>query len=305
MSLFSLLAALLLGYYWPLTHPDWLRRFYTPSLHLLDRSLNDGQPRHGTIAWLLGVLLPVLAVGVAYVALLQINPLFGWMFSVAVLTLTLRFSRFGKQAEALATALRDRNVDEARTLLAGMEEGCEAESLGAAEISRVGIEASLRNAHYGLFAPIFWFVLLGPAGALLYRLALLTQIEWAKLPNSGFHAFTSRAFGWLDWLPARFTAGGFAVVGDFEDAVYCWRMQSSAWADKTLGVILASGAGALGVRLGEPLPCKGVLQYRPELGLGDEADADYLMSAVGLIWRVLVLMVGLLLLLTFAHWLGN
>ena len=69
--------------------------------------------------------------------------------------------------------------------------------------------------------------------------------------------------------------------------------------------MLASGAGALGTRLGEPLARRGVLQFRPELGLGDEADADYLQSAVGLIWRVLVLMLGILLLLTFAHWLGN
>jgi adenosylcobinamide-phosphate synthase len=30
-----------------------------------------------------------------------------------------------------------------------------------------------------------------------------------------------------------------------------------------------------------------------------------LQSTVGLIWRVLLMMVGLLVLLTFAHWLGN
>jgi len=95
------------------------------------------------------------------------------------------------------------------------------------------------------------------------------------------------------------------VVGNFEDAVYCWRTQSSAWTDNAVGIILSSGAGALGVRLGEPITCKGVLQFRTEIGLGDEADADYLMSTVGLIWRVLVLMLGLLLLLTFAHWLGS
>ena len=69
--------------------------------------------------------------------------------------------------------------------------------------------------------------------------------------------------------------------------------------------MLASGAGALGVKLGEPLQVNGVLFYRPELGMGDEADADYLQGAVALVWRVLVLMVSLFLLLTFAHWLGN
>jgi adenosylcobinamide-phosphate synthase len=304
MSFFALLAALLLGYYWPLARPDWLKRVYTPCVHLLDRSLNDGQSRHGVIAWLLGVLLPVVVVGVVYELLLHNNLLIGMLFSIGILTITLRFNRFGKQAEAIAAALRDSNVDTARTHLAGWEAGCGAEAFSAAEISRVGIEATLRNAHYDLFAPIFWFVLLGPAGALMYRLALLTFNEWKEQPAPDFKLFANRIFGWLDWLPARLTAGGFAVVGDFEDAVYCWRTQARTWPDRALGVILASGAGALGVRLGEPLPCKGVLQYRPALGMDDEADADYLMSAVGLIWRLLVLLIGLLLLLTFTHWIG-
>jgi adenosylcobinamide-phosphate synthase len=77
------------------------------------------------------------------------------------------------------------------------------------------------------------------------------------------------------------------------------------WKDRAMGMMLASGAGALGVRLGEPLPIHGILEYRPELGLGDVADADYLMSAVGLVWRVLVLLLALVLLMTFANWLGS
>jgi adenosylcobinamide-phosphate synthase len=59
------------------------------------------------------------------------------------------------------------------------------------------------------------------------------------------------------------------------------------------------------VRLGKPLPRQGIIEHRPELGIGNEADADYLQSAIGLVWRVLAVMLALLLLLTFAHWLGN
>jgi adenosylcobinamide-phosphate synthase len=94
------------------------------------------------------------------------------------------------------------------------------------------------------------------------------------------------------------------VVGDFEDAAYCWRVQANNWPDKLLGMVLASGAGAMGVKLVDALPLHGVLQARPDIGLGDEADADYVQAAIGLVWRVLLLMVGLLILLTFAHWLG-
>jgi adenosylcobinamide-phosphate synthase len=87
--------------------------------------------------------------------------------------------------------------------------------------------------------------------------------------------------------------------------MYCWRTQSETWKDPTQGIMLSSGAGALGVKLGEPLFANGVLEYRPELGLGDVADADYVMSSIGLIWRSLVLLLTLILLMTFANWLGK
>jgi cobalamin biosynthesis protein CobD/CbiB len=110
----------------------------------------------------------------------------------------------------------------------------------------------------------------------------------------------------LDWIPARLTALSFAVVGDFEDAVYCWRTQAREWANQDggvhAGIVLASGAGALGVTIGGPLAVLGgePLQ-RPELGVGEAADVDVLPSAAGLVWRALVLWLLLMLLLTLAN----
>ena len=303
MSLVELLAALMLAYYRPLPREDWLRHPFTPYANWLERNFNDGQARHGAIAALLAVLLPVLSVAVAYLILSETNPLFGMLASIGVLYLTLRFGRFGAPAERIAHALSEQNLEGARAELA-MWQSCQTETYTDREVAKSGIEATLRHAHHDLIAPLFWFVLLGPAGALMYRLAYLLKNAWSE-QHPDFRRFSQQLFDWLDWLPARFTASCFAVVGDFEDAVYCWRTQASLWPNEAIGIILASGAGALGVRLGEPLTCNGMLQYRPELGLGDEADADYLRSAVGLVWRVLVLVTGLLLLLTFAHWLGN
>lgn len=303
MSFFSLLAALALGYYRPLAQLDWLHILLSPYANLLERNFNDGRKRHGVIAWVLAVLLPVAVIAIAYVALYRINVLLGAAFSIGILYLVLRIGHFGHMPEKIAARLRDHNLEEARSALQEWQ-GCETQTYNAAQVARVGIEATLRHSHHDLFAPIFWFVVLGPAGALLYRLAYLLKLEWAG-KHDDFGEFARQAFGWLDWLPARFTAASFAVVGDFEDAVYCWRTQAAAWPNQAQGIILASGAGALGVRLGDTLPGHGVLEYRPELGMGDEADADYLQGATGLVWRVLVVMMGLLLLLTFAHWLGN
>ena len=111
----------------------------------------------------------------------------------------------------------------------------------------------------------------------------------------------------LDWIPARLTALSFAVVGDFEDAAYCWRTQARTWPQahggEAIGVVLASGAGALGVQLGGARPGHaGEPEPRPEIGIGDPVEAEVLPSAVGLVWRALVLWLLLVFLLSLANW---
>jgi cobalamin biosynthesis protein CobD/CbiB len=69
-------------------------------------------------------------------------------------------------------------------------------------------------------------------------------------------------------------------------------------------VVLAAGAGALGVRLGMPVLRGATLEDRPELGLGEDADTPFLDSVVGLIWRALVLWLAALLALSVARAFG-
>jgi len=69
-----------------------------------------------------------------------------------------------------------------------------------------------------------------------------------------------------------------------------------------MGILLASGGGALGVQLGGPLPVlAGDRDARPELGVGDPVEPEILPSAVGLVWRTLILWLLLILLLTLAN----
>ena len=304
MNVFALIGALLLGYYRPLKYKDWLKEAFSPFAKFVEHHFNGGQYTHGVIAWCIASLAPSVLVAIAYYILSEFNALLGLLLGVGVLYLTLRFSQFGQHAEQIVAALRDYNIDQARTLLATWE-GTECNNYNSNQIAIVSIETIFRRAHHGLFAPIFWFALLGPAGALLYRLSHLLKSQWVAKDGNPFYQFSHRMFDYMEWLPARITGAAFAVVGDFEDAVYCWRTQAALWSDKYLGIILSSGAGALGVKLGESLPYRGIIDFRPELGLGDEADADYLQSAIGLVWRVLILLLGLLVLLTFAHWLGR
>jgi adenosylcobinamide-phosphate synthase len=308
MTLFSLILALLLEQWWPL---DAKKRVVPPLrwlTDLLQARLNNGQWLHGAVAWLAGVVpLVVLAGAVAY-GLSRISPLLGVLWNVAVLYATMGFRRYSDAFSEIAMALRMGELDRARHLI-GEWRGRLADLCSSNDVARLAIEEGLLASHRSLFGVLFWFVVLpGPCGAVLYRMAEFFHREWGTREDVEFGAFgrfAKQAFEVLDWLPVRITAVFFAVAGDFEDAVYCWREQASRWPDTSSAILLASGAGALGVRLGMPVYESGEIIERPELGLGDEADPDFMQSTIGLIWRTLVLCLVLLLLFWVGSWVGN
>ncbi|MDP1171745.1 cobalamin biosynthesis protein, partial [Klebsiella pneumoniae] len=67
-------------------------------------------------------------------------------------------------------------------------------------------------------------------------------------------ALSRQAFTLIDHLPARLTATGFAIVGNFEEAVNGWRRDAALWLHPNEGIILASAAGAVGLQLGGAAP---------------------------------------------------
>jgi adenosylcobinamide-phosphate synthase len=216
------------------------------------------------------------------------------------------FRRFSHDYGEIHQALRDGDVGAARERLAKWR-GESAAELSAGEVARVAIEQGLIGSHRHVFGPVAWFLVLGPAGAVLYRAAEMLAEQWRGRGGpaaSDFGRFATAAFSWIDWVPVRLTAASFGIVGDFEDAIYCWRTQASAWNPPSHGIQLAAGGGAIGVRLGDTLHRYGTLDERPVVGMGEDADPDTMTSAVGLIWRSLVLWVFLTLMVTVAHALG-
>ena len=285
---------------------EWLASYAA----FLEQQFNGGEENHGKVAWMVGVALPAFLVWLLGLLLDYVNPVLDVALGLVVLYLSLGFRQFSHFFTDIQLALRAGELERARQLIAAWR-GRSSERLGSADIVRVAIEEGILASQRHVFAPVFWFAVLGPAGVLLYRLGQATARHWRHgVTNfSGeerrFDTFACRAFVVLEWMPARLTAMAFAIVGDFEDAVYCWRTQANAWPETSSGILLASGAGALGIRLGMPLPDAMGMETRPELGLGDDADVDHLQSAIGLIWRALLLCLLLLALMTVMHWAGG
>ena len=308
MSLFSLIAALLIEQLKPLASRKTLFAWLAHYVNFFQHQFNAGKHKHGKIAWLLAVLLPLSGTAILYYFLYRAHPLFAWAFNVLVLYFTLGFRQFSHYYTDIHQALRDNNLEKARSLLATWR-GLSCQELSAGEVARITIEEGLLASHRRVFGVMAWFVIsmslgLGPTGAVLYRMSQFLNARWGKQDDAEFGVFARQAYHCMEWLPLRLTAITFAIVGDFEDTIYCWRSQAASWPDPEAGILLASGAGALGVRLGMPVLQNGLPLDRPELGTGDEADVDFMQSAVGLVWRALVFWMVLLLLLSLARMVG-
>ncbi|MGZ5034422.1 MAG: regulatory signaling modulator protein AmpE [Usitatibacter sp.] len=292
MSLLALLASLLAQYAYPVKGRQPLMAFYGRMCISAAKRLNAGDRNSGILAWI--VLMAAVLVPVALLAGLAaaIHPLALWLLDAGALYATLRFLATTTHLSAIEKALREDDVAAAANRLALWQvESIEADDPGT--IARLAAEHALREAHHGVFAPLFWFLVLpGPLGLVMYPLALRAARSWEHLvepDERDFGWFAARAFHVIDWVPQRLTAFTFAVVGHFEDAFYCWRSQAAQWIRPEEGIVLASGAGALGVRLGEPIVQGGALVSRPALGSGEMAREDALTSLEGLLWRALIL----------------
>jgi cobalamin biosynthesis protein CobD/CbiB len=307
MSLLSLIAVFLIEQLQPLDYRRVIAEPLGAWADFIESRFNAGAYRHGVLAWCMAVLLPVLLVGLAYGLLYSLSPILGLLLNIGVLYLTMGFRQFSHHYTEIQLALNLGDLERARQLL-GEWQGRSTSGLNSEDIARLSIEGALGASHRHVFAVLLWFIILpGPCGALLYRLALIVRDRWQAAnaaQHNDFSAFPHQVFGMIDWLPLRATASAFAIVGDFEDAAYCWRTQSAQWPDRDLGVVLAAGAGALGVQLGRPVAEGVEVSDRAELGLGDPADVEFMQSAVGLVWRATVLWMLLLFLLGLASLVG-
>ena len=300
MSVIAIIAALLLEQWRPLVERKAYHALLARWASWLESTFNAGESRHGRIAWMIAAAPIVLGSLALYYLLLWMHPLFALALNVAALYVTMGFRQFSHSFTAIQIALKAGDLERARTLI-GAWRGESAQHRTKEEVVRLSIEEALAASHHHVFAVLFWFMVLpGPSGALLYRLAGFLARRWRT--HGVFGTFSARVYAAMEWPAARLTAIGFAIVGDFEDAIYCWRSQASAWPEPNLGIVLAAGAGAMGVKLGMPLAgADASVEPRPDLGLGDTADVAFLDGTVGLLWRSLVVWVFLLGILTVAR----
>lgn len=328
MSFFAVLCALLVEQLKPLPRSNWIHDGLISWVGWAGKNFDAGRERHAWVVWGVTVLGPAAVVAACFSGIEWWNVVPALLFDVVMLYLTLGFRQFSHYFTDIRQALDRGDEIQARRLLAQWQR-LDASELPRTELLRHVIEHALLAAHRHVFGVFFWFVVLsavgmGPAGAVLYRLAEFASRYWAfksrtlGVPaNDRLMVLSQRLFSLIDLVPSRMTAFGFAVVGNFEEAINVWRRSAALWTHANEGVILASAAGAVGVQLGgQGIP--GFATHRSKSyddGVSQATTAEgstpgvaphvgHLSSVVGLVWRSVVLWMLLLALLTLANLVG-
>ena len=267
----------------------------------LASTLESHGARHraaGLLAWGLAVLPLVLLTAWLSSAL---PDMLRWAFEAITLYFAVGARSLVQHAEAVRLPLTQGDLPQAREKVAYMVSR-DTGNLDATAIARATVESVLENGTDAIFGALFWFLLLGAPGAVLYRLANTLDAMWGYRNERFLH------FGWaaariddlLNLIPARLTALSYCLCGNLKNGLRCWKAQAATWYSPNAGPVMAAGAGALNVALGGAASYHGMAKARPQLGSGTAPKADDIRRATRLVthavllWIVCILTGGLL-----------
>jgi len=256
------------------------------ALNVGERQLNRGSAMTRKVKGLLLMLCLVVycvAIGVG----IEFIPIVGWVVATVLTAILLAQRDLSAHVWAVAAALRD-DIRAGRSAVAQIV-GRDTAAMNESECARAAIESAAENFSDGVIAPIFWFVLFGLPGILVYK-AVNTADSMIGHRTPGL-----KDFGWaaarlddvMNFVPARLTALLFLAAGwAFEQRDMVMRDAPShrSW---NAGWPEAAMAGVLGVALSGPRSYAGTATNEPWLNPEGRKDAsiDDIEAAALLTWR--------------------
>ena len=269
----------------------------------LEKKLNTGERRlaRGSLAWVL-VVLPfvLLAWGLTFL-LAQFDAVIAMAVHALLLYFSLGLRSLRDHTQPIAQALIDGDIPQARLWTARIVSR-DTTQLEESDLAKAGVESLLENGNDAVFGTLFWFVIAGGPGVVLFRLANTLDAMWGyRTPRfDDFGCTAARIDDVLNFIPARLTALSYALLGNTRLAWQCWRAQAAAWSSPNAGPVMSAGAGALNITLGGAAIYEGEVEQRPSLGTGpratgrDIARAWRLVASTTILWLALLCIAGVL-----------
>lgn len=253
----------------------------------LERHFNQGSWRfvRGVLAWMLAVL-PLTALA-ALLVWVMAAPLAQACTHVLMLYFALGLRSLRDHNLPIADALARSDLTSARRLTSYIVSR-DTTNASEADLTRASAESLLENGNDAVFGTLFWFIVAGGPGAVLFRMANTLDAMWGyRTPRLRlFGCAAARIDDVLNYIPARLTALSYVLLAPGlqgkRRAWQCWRLQAPAWDSPNAGPVMSSGAGALGVELGGAAIYHGEVEQRPILGQGKPACGTDIQRA----WRL-------------------
>jgi len=226
---------------------------FDAAFRMMHRLGSAGAYATGVLSVLL-LVLPVLVLALAFRDVL--HGLLYIAFAAPVLAFCLGPRDLGKEVEEYTDAVTRGDQEATGRLAKALTEGDLPSEPGRRVLAVE--EAVLVRANSRIFGVIFWFMVLGPSGAWLFRVSDLMRrravfeagrARAAGSPEPLYLTVSQSIFGILAWLPARLLALGYAMAGSFEDAVSDWKKYYETCSDKFFHVndevLACAGRGAI------------------------------------------------------------
>ena len=244
---------------------------------------------NGAAGLLITLFIPLVLLGILIYLAGEVHFVLGFLVSFPILIYS-----FGPALSSLVNrytdALSSNDADKSREILDQILYGEVTD--GQIDHNRV-ISSIMLRAHEYLFAVIFWFLLLGAVGALMYCLVVNLADKHEKI-DSAYAGAVRDLHNILMWPSARLLALGFALGGSLVSALDSWRTVSGNTLDVSRDVITVSGFGAL--------------HYDPENEEETEADNEVFITRLketqALITRTLIVWLIVMGLMTIAGWIN-
>lgn len=202
---------------------------------------------------------------------------------------------------AVADAL-GRSVAEGRKAVS-MIVGRDTSEMDEPAVSRAAIESAAENFSDGIIAPVFWFVILGLPGLLIYK---ITNTADSMI---GYRTSRHQEFGWaaarfddvLNWAPARLTAGLFWCLNPRNIDLPSIKRDAALHRSPNAGWPEAAMSRLLGVALAGPRAYHGTLKDFPWVNASGRTDATALdiRASTGILWQAWVIALGVVTLIAY------
>ena len=244
------------------------------------------------------LVLPFMSIAAALDKITIVN----FICDSALLYLCLGAHSLRAHAMAVQKALSEDDIESAR-IKVGLMVSSDTSTMNKEDILLACTQSILENGNDAVLAPIFWFVVLGAPGAILYRLVNTLDAMW------GYKNIHYQNFGWaaakldnlLNWIPIRLTAVSYILLGDIKAGWRSLVRQAKTWYVPDAAPVLAAGAGTLGIDMSGLVYNERLIENNPRIGLGKRQEITDISRCCDLVERAIILWLAINLVFSLSH----